>query len=55
MAVTGSQQGEITRTVDLYVEGMRKGDGAILREGSTRRRGCSAASRGRATTSRSAS
>jgi hypothetical protein len=32
MAVTGSQQEEITRTVDLYVEGVRNGDGAKLRE-----------------------
>jgi hypothetical protein len=32
MAVTGSQQTEITRTVDLYVEGVRNGDGAKLRE-----------------------
>jgi Putative lumazine-binding len=32
MAVTGSDQAEITRTVDLYVEGMRNGDGAKLRE-----------------------
>jgi Putative lumazine-binding len=32
MAVTGSDQVEITRTVDLYVEGMRNGDGAKLRE-----------------------
>ena len=32
MAPTGSQQAEITRTVDLYVEGMRNGDGAKLRE-----------------------
>lgn len=32
MAVTGSEEEEITRTVDLYVEGMREGDGAKLRE-----------------------
>jgi hypothetical protein len=32
MAVTGSEKAEITRTVDLYVEGMRNGDGATLRE-----------------------
>ena len=32
MAVTGSEKAEITRTVDLYVEGMRTGDGAKLRE-----------------------
>jgi hypothetical protein len=32
MAVTSSEQAEITRTVDLYVEGMRDGDGAKLRE-----------------------
>jgi hypothetical protein len=32
MAVTGSEQAAITRTVDLYVEGMRNGDGAKLRE-----------------------
>ena len=32
MAVTGSEQAEITQTVDLYVEGMRNGDGAMLRE-----------------------
>ena len=32
MAVTGSEQAEITQTVDLYVEGMRNGDGAKLRE-----------------------
>ena len=32
MAVTGSEEAEITRTVDLYVEGMRNGDGAKLRE-----------------------
>jgi hypothetical protein len=32
MALTGSEQAEITRTVDLYVEGMRNGDGAKLRE-----------------------
>jgi hypothetical protein len=32
MAVKGSEQAEITRAVDLYVEGMRSGDGAKLRE-----------------------
>jgi Putative lumazine-binding len=32
MAVTGSQKAEITRVVDLYVEGMRNGDAATLRE-----------------------
>ena len=32
MAETASEQAEITRTVDLYVEGMRNGDGAKLRE-----------------------
>jgi hypothetical protein len=32
MAVTASEKAEITRTVDLYVEGMRNGDGAMLRE-----------------------
>jgi hypothetical protein len=32
MAATGSEQAEITQTVDLYVEGMRNGDGAKLRE-----------------------
>jgi hypothetical protein len=32
MAVTGLEQAEITRAVDLYVEGMRNGDGAKLRE-----------------------
>jgi hypothetical protein len=32
MATTGSEQAEITRTVDLYVEGVRDGDGAKLRE-----------------------
>jgi hypothetical protein len=32
MAATSSEQAEITRTVDLYVEGMRNGDGAKLRE-----------------------
>ena len=32
MAVTGSERTEITRTIDLYVEGMRNGDGAKLRE-----------------------
>jgi hypothetical protein len=32
MAVTDSQKAEITRTIDLYVEGMRNGDGAKLRE-----------------------
>ncbi|MEA2307123.1 MAG: hypothetical protein QOH43_4403 [Solirubrobacteraceae bacterium] len=33
MAVTHAEQAaEITRTVDLYVEGMRNGDGAKLRE-----------------------
>jgi hypothetical protein len=33
MAVTRSEQeAEITRTVDLYVEGMRNGDGGKLRE-----------------------
>jgi hypothetical protein len=32
MSVTGSEQAEITRTVDLYVEGVRDGDGAKLRE-----------------------
>jgi hypothetical protein len=32
MATTGSEQGEITRAVDLYVEGVRDGDGAKLRE-----------------------
>ncbi len=32
MALTGTEQAEITRTVDLYVEGMRNGDGAKLRE-----------------------
>jgi hypothetical protein len=29
---TGSEQAEITHAVDLYVEGMRNGDGAKLRE-----------------------
>jgi hypothetical protein len=32
MAVTGSQKAEITRVVDLYVEAMRNGDAATLRE-----------------------
>ena len=32
MAITSSEQAEITRTVDLYVEGMRNGDGTKLRE-----------------------
>jgi hypothetical protein len=32
MALAGSEQAEITRAVDLYVEGMRDGDGAKLRE-----------------------
>jgi len=32
MSVTGSEKAEITRTVDLYVEGVRNGDGAKLRE-----------------------
>jgi hypothetical protein len=32
MSVTGSENAEITRTVDLYVEGVRNGDGAKLRE-----------------------
>jgi len=32
MAVADSQKAEITRTIDLYVEGMRNGDGAKLRE-----------------------
>ncbi|MDX6629784.1 MAG: hypothetical protein QOH00_2030 [Gaiellales bacterium] len=32
MAAIGSEKAEITRTVDLYVEGMRNGDGAKLRE-----------------------
>jgi hypothetical protein len=32
MAETASEQAEIARTVDLYVEGMRHGDGARLRE-----------------------
>jgi hypothetical protein len=32
MAVTGSEKEEITRTVDLYVEGVRNGDAAKLRE-----------------------
>ena len=32
MAVTGSEKGEITRAVDLYVEGARTGEGAKLRE-----------------------
>jgi hypothetical protein len=32
MAETASEQAEITRTVDLYVEGVRNGDGAKLRE-----------------------
>jgi hypothetical protein len=32
MAVTSSEKARITRTVDLYVEGMRNGDGAKLRE-----------------------
>jgi hypothetical protein len=32
MAVTDSAEVEITRTVDLYVEGVRRGDGAKLRE-----------------------
>src|SRR4051812_38338238 len=31
MAVTGSEEAEITPTVDLYVEGVRNGDGAKLR------------------------
>jgi putative lumazine-binding protein len=32
MTVTGSDTAAITRTVDLYVEGMRNGDAAKLRE-----------------------
>ena len=32
MMVTGSDTAAITRTVDLYVEGMRDGDAAKLRE-----------------------
>ena len=32
MTVTGSDTAAITRTVDLYVEGMRDGDSAKLRE-----------------------
>jgi hypothetical protein len=32
MAAIRSEKAEITRTVDLYVEGMRNGDGAKLRE-----------------------
>ena len=32
MAETTSKQAEITRTVDLYVDGVRHGDGAKLRE-----------------------
>ena len=32
MATTGSEQREITRTVDLYIDGVRDGDGAKLRE-----------------------
>ncbi len=32
MVTTGSEQAEITRVVDLYVEGCAKGDGAKLRE-----------------------
>jgi hypothetical protein len=32
MPVTGSEQAEITRAVDLYVEGMRNGDGTKLRD-----------------------
>jgi hypothetical protein len=32
MAETASQEAEITRTVDRYVEGARTGDGAKLRE-----------------------
>jgi hypothetical protein len=52
MTVTGSDTAAITRTVDLYVEGMRNGDAAKLRERFTRTHGCSAASRARGTTSR---
>ena len=32
MAVTGSDRAAITRTVDLYIEGVRGGDAAKLRE-----------------------
>jgi hypothetical protein len=32
MAVTGSDRAAITRTVDLYIEGVRDGDAAKLRE-----------------------
>src|SRR5436189_5858896 len=32
MAVTGSDTAQITHAVDLYVEGMREGDGAKLTE-----------------------
>ena len=32
MTVTGSEQAQITRAVDLYCEGMRTGDGGKLRE-----------------------
>jgi hypothetical protein len=32
MAVTSSENAEITSTIDLYVEGVRNGDGAKLRE-----------------------
>ncbi|MBA2365821.1 MAG: nuclear transport factor 2 family protein [Actinobacteria bacterium] len=32
MVVTETEQAEITRAVDLYIEGMRNGDGAKLRE-----------------------
>jgi hypothetical protein len=32
MAATGSEKVEITQAVDLYVDGMRDGDGAKLRE-----------------------
>jgi hypothetical protein len=32
MATTGTEQAEITRVVDLYVDGVRDGDAAKLRE-----------------------
>jgi hypothetical protein len=52
MAVTGSDTAAITRTVDLYIEGVRDGDAANCARRSTHKHGCSAASRGRAMTSR---
>ena len=55
MMVTGSDTAAITRTVDLYVEGMRDGDAAKLREAFHPDAWMFGSLRARGTTSRSAS